>query len=106
MLEYAKVDRFLMRLDAPRDGIVGVDVDPTYKIRLRVELVDTRGCGQVSYLAVNLQLLHRCHCAVKGCKSEWERVSACRFPSRSGAAEGGGRCATDQARIGDFVEGF
>lgn len=40
MLEDAKVDRFLMRLNAPRDGIVGVDVDPAYKIRLRRELVN------------------------------------------------------------------
>ena len=32
MLEEAKVDAFLVRLNAPRDGMLGFDVDPSNKV--------------------------------------------------------------------------
>ncbi len=32
MLKDTEVDGFLIRLDAPRDGMLGFDVDPTYQI--------------------------------------------------------------------------
>lgn len=34
VFEDAEVDRLLVRLNTPRDGVVGVDIDPTNKIRL------------------------------------------------------------------------
>lgn len=34
MFEDAKIDGLLVRLNAPRDGVVGADIDPTYKVRL------------------------------------------------------------------------
>ena len=34
MFEEAKVDGLLVRLNTPRDGVVGTDIDPTYKVRL------------------------------------------------------------------------
>jgi hypothetical protein len=34
VLEDAKVDRLLVRLDAPRDGVARRDVDPANEVRL------------------------------------------------------------------------
>lgn len=34
MLEDAKVERFLVRLNTPGDGMVGLDIDPSDKVRL------------------------------------------------------------------------
>lgn len=34
MLEDSKVHRLLVRLNTPGDGVVGADVDPSYKVRL------------------------------------------------------------------------
>jgi hypothetical protein len=35
VFEDTKVDRLLVRLNAPRDGMVGVDINPTYKVGLK-----------------------------------------------------------------------
>lgn len=41
VFEDAKVDGLLVRLNTPRDGVVGADIDPTYKVRLE-RLVETK----------------------------------------------------------------
>lgn len=41
VFEDTKVDGLLMRLNTPRDGVVGADIDPTYKVRLE-RLVETK----------------------------------------------------------------
>lgn len=35
MLEDAEIQGLLVRLDAPRDGVVTLDVDPSHEVRLR-----------------------------------------------------------------------
>lgn len=41
VFEDAKVDGLLVRLNTPRDGVVGADINPTYKVRLE-RLVETK----------------------------------------------------------------
>lgn len=36
VLEDPKVDGLLVRLDTPGDGVVRVDINPTYKVRLEI----------------------------------------------------------------------
>jgi hypothetical protein len=68
VFEYAKVDRLLVRLNTPRDGVVGADIDPTYKVRLEISVETKSFCGNKPYLAVNLQLFHGRHnCTVRVC---------------------------------------
>lgn len=70
VFEDAKVDGLLVWLNTPRDGVVGADIDPTYKVRLE-RLVETKTFAHNKpYLAVNLQLFHGRHnCAVRGCRN-------------------------------------
>lgn len=71
VLEDAKVDRFLVRLDAPRDSVASADADPSHKVRLaeRTRLISLELLEIVSdctHLAMDLQLLHGGH-GCKGC---------------------------------------
>ena len=36
VFEDAKVDGLLVRLDTPGDGVVRADINPTYKVRLKI----------------------------------------------------------------------
>ena len=63
VFEDAEVDRFLMRLDAPRDGVAGANIDPSHEIGLADERVSRALAGEkgASHLAMDLQLLHCGH---------------------------------------------
>jgi hypothetical protein len=63
VFEDAKVDRLLVRLHCPRDGVVGLCVDPAHEIALSVVLSwsSVSGWTRHSYLAMYLDLFHSRH---------------------------------------------
>lgn len=61
MLEDAKVQRLLVRLYAPRDGVACGDVDPADKVRLATRSASNDELAPKAYLAVHFNVLHARH---------------------------------------------
>ena len=63
MLEYAKVNRLLVGLYAPRYGVSCRDVDPANEVRLfGAQLAGNASVWRgATSLAVDFELLHACH---------------------------------------------
>lgn len=69
MFEDAEVDGPLVWLDAPGDGVVAFDIDPSdevglsisNRIRICIPKVSVEGYVVGNYLAVNLELFHSRH---------------------------------------------
>jgi hypothetical protein len=131
MLEDAKVEGFLVRLNAPGDGMARFDIDPTNKIRLGEKKgpILWSACHNPGndgrhippYLAVDLQLLHGRHdCAKVGDKAksmitrpqgelEWgsrkkaRQVILCCVAKTKGENNRWPQCARQQALTGMYV---
>lgn len=74
MFEDAEVDGFLVWLDAPGDGVVAFDIDPSHEVGLFSECLVM--CILMwypvfvikTYLAVNLELFHSRHAKQNPCR--------------------------------------
>jgi hypothetical protein len=79
VLEDAKVQRFLVWLYAPGDGVAGRDIDPADKVRLAARSALSNKLARRTYLAVHFDVLHARHlvrgavCAVRlGFCDSWD----------------------------------
>ena len=76
VLEDAKVQRLLVRLYAPRNGVACRDVDPADEVRLAARSASNNKLAGQAYLAVHFYVLHARHVACVLCV-----LCACRFAS-------------------------
>ena len=64
VFEDAKVQRLLVRLYAPGDGVACRDVDPADEVRLAARSASNKELARQTYLAVYFYVLHARHLCV------------------------------------------